>query len=284
VDVSRVVNDMAGLLGSTLGPRIDLAIDVAQNLPAARADANQLEMALLNLTVNARDAMPEGGHLRISAAEEVTKAPTEQLPAGRYVRITVTDTGKGMDPETLARCIEPFFSTKGVGQGTGLGLSMVHGLAAQLAGDLRIQSSPGEGTSIELWLPTSEQSIVDERAVEGDTDIPAAAGVALVVDDEELVRCSTADMLEELGYETIQAGSAEEALHILEKRHVDLLVTDHLMPGMTGTELARLTRTQRPDLKVLIVSGYADAEGIDRTHTRLTKPFRQAELLEALTD
>jgi CheY-like chemotaxis protein len=188
-----------------------------------------------------------------------------------------------MDAETLARCIEPFFSTKGVGQGTGLGLSMVHGLAAQLSGALRIQSRPGAGTEIELWLPVT---VAIEASQNGDEEkaIPLRAGVALVVDDEELVRSSTADMLNDLGYDTVEAASAEDALQVLGQQRVDLLVTDHLMPGMTGTELAQATRQRFPLLKVLIVSGYADAEGLDPSYTRLTKPFRQSELAAALRD
>jgi PAS domain S-box-containing protein len=283
VDVARVVGDMSELLASTLGPRIELALDLAGDLPRARADANQLEMALLNLAVNARDAMPDGGQLSIGAEQEYVEGRTGRLAAGRYVRITVRDTGKGMDAETLARCIEPFFSTKGVGQGTGLGLSMVHGLAAQLSGDLRIESQPGAGTRIELWLPVTDR-LTEDSAADEELQITHAAGVALVVDDEELVRSSTADMLDELGYETVQAGSAEDALRVLEERRIDLLVTDHLMPGMTGTELAQTVHARRPDLKVVIVSGYAEAEGLSANYTRLTKPFRQAELVEALTD
>ncbi len=283
VQVSRIIRDMAGLLASTLGPRIDLRIDVPEELPAARADANQLEMALLNLTVNARDAMPEGGILSITAASERVGPGSGDMSPGQYVRITVRDTGNGMDAETLARCIEPFFSTKGVGQGTGLGLSMVHGLAAQLSGALRIQSRPGAGTEIELWLPVTD-AIEASQSRDEEIAIPLRAGVALVVDDEELVRSSTADMLNDLGYDTVEAASAEDALQVLGQQRVDLLVTDHLMPGMTGTELAQATRQRFPLLKVLIVSGYADAEGLDPSYTRLTKPFRQSELAAALRD
>jgi CheY-like chemotaxis protein len=170
-----------------------------------------------------------------------------------------------------------------VGQGTGLGLSMVHGLAAQLSGALRIDSGPGAGTAIELWLPQTNGTAEADDTV-NERKLPRGAGVALVVDDEELVRSSTADMLDELGYDTIEAASAEDALRVLKERRVDLLVTDHLMPGMTGTELAQATRDRFPALKVLIVSGYADVEGLDPSYTRLTKPFRQAELLAALVD
>jgi PAS domain S-box-containing protein len=283
VDVGATIRGMAGLLGSTLGPRIDLRVHIPDELPPARADANQLEMALLNLTVNARDAMPEGGELHIHASHESHPPLDRSVGPGEYVRIVVRDTGKGMDEDTLARCIEPFFSTKGVGQGTGLGLSMVHGLAAQLSGALRIDSVPGQGTSIELWLPTTDAAT---RETGNQVDAPAikAAGRALVVDDEELVRASTAEMLEELGYETVEAASASDALGLLEQKTFDLLVTDHLMPGMTGTELAGRVRERFKGTKVLIVSGYAEADGLDPSYTRLTKPFRQAELATALSE
>lgn len=283
VDVRKVVQGMSDLLASTLGPRIELKLDLPETLPVARADANQLEMALLNLAVNARDAMPNGGSLLIAASEHVLRDAAGKLAAGHYVRLTVADTGAGMDADTLARCIEPFFSTKGVGQGTGLGLSMVHGLAAQLSGSLTIRSELGSGTSIELLLPVTD-TLVHDNVSEEHSETRPAAGVALVVDDEELVRSSTADMLDELGYESVQAPSAADALRVLEERHVDVLVTDHLMPGMTGTELARTVRSEWPNIKVLIVSGYAESAGLDPTYTRLTKPFRQAELATALTD
>ncbi|WP_114226911.1 MULTISPECIES: PAS domain S-box protein [Sphingomonas] len=283
VDVPRLIKEMAGLLASTLGPRIELALDLAEDLPPALADANQLEMALLNLTVNARDAMDGGGHLHIAAQIHHIGTKTDRLAEGKYVRVTVRDTGRGMDSETLARCIEPFFSTKGIGQGTGLGLSMVHGLAAQLSGDLSIKSAPGAGTSIELLLPVSKtRAAMEEEATE--PDLAPLAGSALVIDDEELVRCSTAEMLAELGYDTIQAASAEDALRIFGERNIDLLVTDHLMPGMTGVELARQVSERRPNTKILIVSGYADVQGIDTSYRRLTKPFRQADLAAALAD
>jgi PAS domain S-box-containing protein len=283
VDVAGTIKGMAGLLASTLGPRIDLKVEVSHELPAARADANQLEMALLNLTVNARDAMPDGGQLSITAHHERNGPTSQHDAAGGYVRVVVRDTGKGMDAETLARCIEPFFSTKGIGQGTGLGLSMVHGLAAQLSGALSIDSEVGRGTIIELWLPVAGSAA---PGAEGDAvdPLPRRAGRALVVDDEDLVRASTAEMLEELGYDTMEAVSGTEALRILEEESFDLLVTDHLMPGVTGTELARLTHDRAPQTKVLIVSGYAGAEGLDPAYKRLTKPFRQSELAAALEE
>jgi PAS domain S-box-containing protein len=279
VNVGRLVEGMADLLASTTGPQVRVVVDVTPDLPPAKADPNQLEMALLNLGVNARDAMPDGGTLRMSATRESVRHPRGDLKRGQYVRLSVADTGSGMDEVTLARAIEPFFSTKGIGKGTGLGLSMVHGLVAQLGGALTIQSRRGVGTNVELWLPVSALR-VDEAEPPGAPAAPGTArGLALLVDDEEVVRASTADMLEELGYRVQEAGSGEAALALVTKgMRPDLLVSDHLMPGMTGVDLARAVRELLPEMPVLIVSGYAEAEGIAPDLPRLTKPFRSAEL------
>ncbi len=243
------------------------------------ADPNQLEMAILNLAVNARDAMSDGGTLTIGAADESVGAEhRSSLPGGDYVRLTVADTGVGMDEAVRARAIEPFFSTKGIGKGTGLGLSMVHGLVAQLGGALTIQSKPAVGTCIELWLPIAGAPATEAERPSDVAALPSA-GTALLVDDEELVRMSTADMLAELGYDVMEAGSAEEALKMVEGGlRFDLLVTDHLMPGMTGSDLAREVRERRPGVPVLLVSGYAEVDGISPDLPRLTKPFRRADL------
>jgi CheY-like chemotaxis protein len=284
VDVTKLMADIADLIASTTGPQIRVSMEASEDLPCARADQNQLEMALLNLSVNARDAMPNGGTLRISATNsDVRPNDPLGLAAGNYVRLSVSDTGTGMDELTLARATEPFFSTKGVGKGTGLGLSMVHGLAAQLGGALRIQSRKGVGTNVELWLPTSDDL---PESVVGSADPAGAAspaGVVLLVDDEELVRASTAEMLGDLGYIVVEAESAEEALRQLrEGLRPDMLITDHLMAGMNGTDLARLVRCEHAGVKVLIISGYAESEGIAPDLARLTKPFREAELAECL--
>jgi CheY-like chemotaxis protein len=189
-----------------------------------------------------------------------------------------------MDQSTLARAVEPFFSTKGIGKGTGLGLSMAHGLASQLDGGLTISSSLGEGTTVDLWLPVSLVGALDEDRASGSFAGPTGIGTALLVDDEDLVRMSTADMLMDLGYTVVEAGSAEEALRLVEEGlDPDILVTDHLMPGKTGVELARDLRSFRPELPVLIISGYAEAEGIGSDINRLTKPFRNAELAASLS-
>ncbi len=285
VDIRRLIDGMIALLGSTLGPAIDLRVELAADLPPAKADPNQLEMALLNLAVNARDAMPDGGVLRISATRESVQARHPAgIRIGHYVCIRVEDTGTGMDDATLARATEPFFSTKGIGKGTGLGLSMVHGLAAQLGGGLSVESVLGQGTQIGLWLPISPNAVEkDGPAVDMPTVIEAA-GVALLVDDEELVRMSTANMLADLGYDVVEATSAEAALALLDDGLApDVVVTDHLMPGMSGAQLARALKAERPTLPVLIVSGYAESDGIDPSIARLTKPFRNAELAASLS-
>ncbi|MBV1692427.1 PAS domain S-box protein [Novosphingobium sp. G106] len=286
IDVRALVLGMKELVASTTGPQIQVVMDVADGLMPARADTNQVEMALLNLCVNARDAMPEGGTLRISAdVRKVEDYQTGDMKPGEFVVISVADTGSGMDAETAARAIEPFFSTKGIGRGTGLGLSMVHGLAQQLGGDMRIFSRVGYGTNVELWLPAAEEppaGASDDAAAE--VTGCGHRGLALLVDDEDFVRMSTADMLEEAGFEVAEASSAAEGLRLLaDLDDVAVLVTDHLMPGMDGTRLARLARQDRPTLPCLIISGYADVEGVAPDLPRLTKPFRATDLAEALS-
>jgi CheY-like chemotaxis protein len=277
---------MADLVASTTGPQIKVVVDIAKALPAAVADPNQVEMAILNLSVNARDAMEGGGTLRISVeGAAVGVGHLSGLRPGHYVRLSVADTGIGMDEATLARATEPFFSTKGVGRGTGLGLSMVHGLASQLGGALTIQSRPGLGTNVEIWLPASDSDVSEPSMADNAVSRAGPTGTALLVDDEELVRASTADMLSDLGYAVVEAGSAEEALRLLDTGlEPELLVSDHLMPGMTGTELAREVRARRLGMRVLVVSGYAEVDGIAPDLPRLTKPYRQADLAAKLRE
>ena len=285
VDLSELVNGMAELIGSTTGPSIGLSIDAAPGLPPALADVNQLEMALLNLSVNARDAMPTGGELAISIDTAALDAGNDAaLPAGRYLRLCVRDTGVGMDAATRRRAIEPFFSTKGLGKGTGLGLSMAHGLAAQLGGGLTIDSEPGRGTTICILLPPSQGA---PHAPSQHAPAPVAATMigakVLLVDDDELVRTATGQMLCDLGYEVTIASAAEQALRLLEDgADPDLIVTDHLMPGMTGTALARHVADRFPRTRTLIITGYAELSGLDPIFPRLAKPFRQSDLAESL--
>jgi PAS domain S-box-containing protein len=286
VDVPGLVDGMADLLRRSLSPAVQISTDFLDDLPAVRVDPNQLELALLNLAVNARDAMPLGGRLAIAArcrtvAEE---GPARLLP-GRFLCLTVTDTGTGMDAETLKRATEPFFTTKGVGKGTGLGLSMVHGLAAQSGGAMVIDSRPSGGTTVELWLPVADESQVVGIAPQ---DLPAPPlGMApllparvLVVDDDPLICTGTADMLADLGHSVIEAASGARALEALDAGlQVDLVITDHAMPGMTGLELATRIRKIWPMLPVLLATGYADLPDDEVSDLpRLSKPYRQEEL------
>ncbi|TNC71759.1 hybrid sensor histidine kinase/response regulator [Rubellimicrobium roseum] len=281
VDVGTLLDGMHDLIARSIGPQIDMVVEVAPDLPPAMVDANQLELALLNLAVNARDAMPGGGRLTISAAEEAVGSghPTGLAP-GRYVRLAVVDTGVGMSAIILARAVEPFFSTKGMGKGTGLGLSMVHGLAGQSGGRLVLSSRSGQGTRAEVWLPVASEAAPSAPAP-AEMPIPIVReGLLLLVDDEELVRIGTADMLRDLGYEVVEANGGAAALQTLRSGLTpDLLVTDYLMPGMTGVELARAAHQLLPELPALLISGYQDVldASVDGL-PRLAKPFRQADL------
>ena len=192
----------------------------------------------------------------------------------------MADSGTGMDADTAARVFEPFFSTKGVGKGTGLGLSMVHGLASQLGGAMRLETSPGRGTRVELLLPVAEDAVAATAAASGSTPL-AQTGRVLLVDDEDGVRAATAEMLASLGLEVETVASGAEALARLDAR-IDLLVTDHLMPGMSGADLARAARRRQPGLRILIISGYADLDQVPPDLPRLAKPFRLAELARSL--
>jgi nitrogen-specific signal transduction histidine kinase/CheY-like chemotaxis protein len=281
VDLGAIVHDMSDLVGSTLGPRIRIVLDVTPDLPPAMADPNQLEMALLNLAVNARDAMPDGGTLTIGARTTML-APGNKLAPGRYVLLSVSDTGVGMDAETLSRAVEPFYSTKGIGKGTGLGLSMIHGLAGQLGGWLDLASTPGVGTRIEMWLPAADGPAAPVVEIAQGTDEGRGAGMVLLVDDEDLIRAATSQMLADIGFTVLEVTSAKEALHHLSDPRLTLVVTDHLMPGMTGTELARQIQAVWPDLPILIISGYAELEDVAPDLPRLMKPFRESELAAAL--
>jgi PAS domain S-box-containing protein len=290
IDVGALVTGLAELLVSTIGPNVAVTVAIDPDLPPVKADPHQLEMALINLGVNARDAMDGAGRIRIAAARaSVAAADIPGLTEGVYVRLSLRDSGKGMDAATQARAVEPFFSTKGVGQGTGLGLSMAHGLASQLGGALTIDSAPGMGTEVTIWLPESREDAAAE-VVEGQAKAAAATqagtaggGIVLLVDDEEYIRAVTAEMLVELGFRVHAAESAAAALAALEGGLMpDLVMTDHLMPGMTGVELALAVRTRWPAVQLLVVSGFAEVEGLDPTLPRLTKPFVQSELAAAL--
>jgi PAS domain S-box-containing protein len=286
VDIGKLITGMNELIVSTVGPQIKLTCAIAADLPYAKVDANQVEMAILNLSINARDAMPDGGMLQLTVvAQSLGREHVSQLPAGDYINLTIADTGQGMDDETAARAVEPFFSTKGIGKGTGLGLSMVDGLVSQLGGALMLTSKLGRGTTVELLLPVSEEMIRPASAVGSINLAIEAKGRMLLVDDEYLVRSSTVDMLVDLGYEVLEASSAEDAWKMIEHDHSIVgVITDHLMPGMTGVELAHAVQQARPDMPVLIVSGFADVEGLASDFALLTKPFRQQDLAKSLAE
>jgi signal transduction histidine kinase len=292
VDVGELLSGMQDLLARALGPEIRLQINLPTKLPAVLIDANQLELAVLNLAVNARDAMPDGGLLLFSAAEAdgSDSCGPPGLKAGRYIRFSVVDTGRGMDEVTLARAAEPFFTTKGIGKGTGLGLSMVQGLAAQSGGGLLLANEPGKGARVDLWLPQADRTEI-QRAPQSKShsfEHPARACTVLVVDDDALVATGTAAMLEDLGHTVVEANSAADALKLLEDgKRVDLVITDHAMPGMSGTELARLLKSRYPGLGVVIASGYAELPAdvtADLAVPKLAKPFAQADLARVVAE
>ncbi|WP_091924149.1 PAS domain-containing hybrid sensor histidine kinase/response regulator [Phyllobacterium sp. CL33Tsu] len=280
-DLVALVGGMHDLLAKSVGNGVHISYDVPDALPPVLADANQIELALLNLVVNSRDAMSDGGAVVVSLRRADIAATTDDLGAGDYIILGVSDTGLGMAPETLKRAIDPFFSTKELGKGTGLGLSMIHGLALQLKGALRMTSRLGKGTTAELWLPVTgavkQAEPVSEEASTAGSGVRARI---LVVDDDALIAMSTVDMLEDLGHEVYEANSGADALKFLESgKEIDLLITDYSMPHMTGAELAESALSLNPQLPILVATGYADlppGSGIDLP--RLGKPYTQAEL------
>jgi len=283
VDLGDMLNGMRTLIDRAIPSEIGVKFDVQPGLPRVQADLNQLELAVLNLCINARDAMPEGGNITISA-----RPGTSEAASSPFVKLSVADTGVGMDEDTLKKAIDPFFSTKPTGKGTGLGLSSVHGLATQLGGKFDLQSQAGKGTIATLWLPKAKDAelsavadgVVDKAAV--GLNRPATI---LVVDDDALIAMSTVDMLEDLGHAVIEAHSGRQALEIIETgRSLDLLMTDHAMPGMTGLQLAEIVRRKRPTLPILLATGYAEVpEGTSIRLPRLSKPYQQAQLNEQIT-
>lgn len=287
VDVQGLVLGMADLLRSSLGAGVRIGTHFPMGLAPAHVDANQLELALLNLAVNARDAMPEGGELTIAAREEqVRPGVAAGLPLGSYVVLSVADTGEGMDEATLTRAMEPFFTTKEIGKGTGLGLSMVHGLAAQSGGQLVLRSRKDAGTTAELWLPRAEIAATRFVSASEPTQAsPAGTRTILVVDDDPAVLTSTVAMLRELGHTTIAVASGEEALPILRGgAKVDLVITDSAMPGMTGVELAERLQELRPELAVLLAIGSTEPQrAVAPKLECLAKPFGFEMLAQAVT-
>ncbi|TMJ04362.1 MAG: PAS domain S-box protein [Alphaproteobacteria bacterium] len=286
VDIPELVRGMTEMLQRSIGSPVSIETRFPLALKPVRTDANQLEMALLNLAVNARDAMSEGGQIVIAAREQEV-AIGNGLKPGPYVCLSVSDTGTGMDETTLRRATEPFFTTKGPGKGTGLGLSMVHGMTEQSGGRFALRSHIGKGTTAELWLPVAQASA--EASIETPV-APIESGdqesmIVLVVDDDALVLTNTVAMLEDLGHDGRAASSGQEALNILHRdKSIELVITDQVMPQMTGVQLAEAIEREWPELPVILATGYAEMmPGEGEGLAKLSKPFTQAELADQLT-
>ncbi|WP_198651586.1 PAS domain-containing sensor histidine kinase [Dyella sp. C11] len=287
VDVKALVQGITTLLQRSAGPTVTVDTVFPLSLQPTLVDGNQLELALLNLVMNARDAMPEGGHIIIAAKDETIDLNHRTgLPPGAYVCLTVTDDGQGMDAETLSRAMEPFFTTKGIGKGTGLGLSMVHGLAEQTGGRLQLRSEVGLGTTAELWLPVSTMEVAETVPVD---ELPSAATSSgaltiLVVDDDPLIAMTMSAVLNDLGHLTVEVNSGRDALEELaQKPYFDLLITDYAMPGMNGAQLAAEVKARWPTLPIILASGYAELpEGTAKTVLRLPKPFGREDLVRVI--
>ena len=282
VDVPLLVQGMSEFIERTIGPNIEVTLRFPPRLPRAHTDPYQLEAALLNLVVNARDAMPRGGAITIIA--EPDGHPDAGTPDGAFVRISVQDTGEGMDEETLKRATEPFFTTKGAGKGTGLGLSMVHGLAEQSGGRFRLVSGEGQGVTAHIWLPVARAGQAAEAASSAPAETSGRQGLRiLAVDDDRLVLINTVAMLEDLGHTVVAAASAREGLEVVRREpDIDLVITDEVMPKMSGSQMAARMLEARPDLPIGVVTGYADladrGSRLSLGQPRLGKPFTQDAL------
>ncbi len=288
VEPNQVVASMADLLARSIGAAVTVELDLADDVWRAMVDPTQLEVVLLNLAINARDAMPSGGVVRIATRNlaAVPDALTAELNPGAYVAIEVADTGAGMTPAVLARAFEPFFTTKGQGKGTGLGLAQVYGFARQSGGTVRIVSAENEGTVITLYLPRTTE-IADPVAIERLTQATGSRQRILVVDDDNDVRGVAAQMIEEIGYQVVAAASGSEALTEFGRASFDLVLTDVVMPGMSGVDLARRIRAVAPAMPLLFASGYADVATFGdelAAETVLKKPYRIGEVAARIGD
>jgi PAS domain S-box-containing protein len=293
IQIPRLAQSVTSLLAHTLGGMVELKWDLSDRLSPVYADAAQLELAVMNLIINARDAMPEGGVVTVAAEDReiLEQAGRTGLKPGHYVVIGVGDTGCGIAPELIQQVLEPFFTTKPVGKGTGLGLSMVYGFAQQSGGEVRVDSELGKGTCVEIWLPRAPDVSVEMvlETVDAPADVPAAAMRILLVDDHDGVRATTAALLEDLGHDVLHATEGAHALELFRKDPVafDLLITDYAMPRMSGAELVRQIRGERPEFPALIITGYAqtDLDASESSDVRfLTKPFTPDQLKAALRD
>ncbi|HJT42536.1 MAG TPA: PAS domain S-box protein [Rhizomicrobium sp.] len=287
LDLPVLVRNMTDLLRTTLGADTEIQVQFPLSLKQVVADENQLELALLNLCVNARDAMKNPGRITIRAQERrVEDDDISGLTAGDYVCLSISDNGEGMDSETLARATEPFFTTKGVGKGTGLGLSMVHGMTEQMGGRLFLKSKLGEGTTAEIYLPAFAGAGENTKMPSSETQAaPAPRPLrVLAVDDDRLVLFNTAAMLEDLGHAVVEANSGAEALELLQNQVFDLVITDQAMPKMSGVQLMEAIRAHWPSLPVILATGYAELPGgIEVRAPKLSKPFTEKDLAQALT-
>ena len=287
VDLAKLIDGLRELLRQTLGPGVTLLVDMETGVPPVRIDPAQLELALINLAVNARDAMNDAGALTIAVASSLPPSDDDSPPlSGDHVCLSVTDTGPGMDEDMIEKAIEPFFTTKGVGKGTGLGLSMVHGVVAQFGGNLRLLSPPGAGLRAEIWLPLAKDADQDQADVSRTPDrreLPSLR--VLLVDDDDLVRSSLHETLVEMGMDVTDAATAQEALASLSQKTFDLLLTDLLMPGMRGDDLVREACTLYPHVGALLMTGYAGTlyDRIDRA-TLISKPVKAPDLAAAILE
>ncbi len=283
-DIADLVKGMRDLLERSIGSSIELKMNIAPHLPKVLVDANQIELAVLNLAINSRDAMPNGGQLTIEVDHADVQEHARMSP-GHYVRLSVIDNGAGMDSETLRKATEPFFSTKELGKGTGLGLSMIHGLARQLGGSLQLESELDRGTTAELWMPATDRAVAHREAAAAPEErvIPDERITVLVVDDDALISMSTALMVEDLGHNVLEVNSGVQALDVLRHNGVDLMITDFSMPKMNGAQLARAAKEICPTLPILLATGYAELpDGDDLALPRIGKPYQQEQLAAAI--
>lgn len=285
VDVNALIAGMSDLLKQSLGPCVRVTTTLQPQLPNALADPNQLELAVLNLAINARDALPTGGgQITIATSTFCVPEAGQDCPSGEYVNIAVIDNGCGMTPDVLARAFDPFFTTKPPGKGTGLGLSQVYGIAHQSGGSVRIASEPDKGTIVNIRLCVSNEA-VRTAATENDETRRQNGETVLVVDDDPDVRALVEDFLNEIGYRTYVVDSGDAVLKVLDEVTPDILIADFAMPGRNGAEVASSIRRRLPDLPILFFSGYADTAALERAVGKaplLRKPFRPSELASAI--
>jgi signal transduction histidine kinase len=292
VNVGEVIERLRALLPNALGAGVRVEFDIADGEAMVMADATQIELAVLNLCINARDAMPNGGDVTVATASEHVEGDSE-LVSGDYLLLSVKDTGVGMPADVRRHAFEPFYTTKGIGKGTGLGLAQVYGIARQAGGVARIESASGQGAKVTIYMPVAEGALGSPAPAEPKpATMPVKGASVLVVDDDQGVRTYVCEALNSLGYECVEASDGMEALKVLADRHVDLVILDYAMPGLTGAEVATRALKRQPDLPIIFASGYAESSALEAAlghpAEMLRKPFdtdvlasRVAEALEA---